>query len=160
MSPDLQGKFINCDFGAANNFASTEATIQFRTLTAMGRTFRAARVRQVVASNLESLGPNHQHAVPPPWLDVLERIPPSEILTRPAPIRHQPVNLKLRRPHRTFVPEPITYIEDELRSAFFKDHPWELARPRIIMELDGKDARYLDWSTGLLQPGIPLTGER
>lgn len=57
------------------------------------------------------------------------------------------------------MPQKIVYEEDELRRTFFKDHPWELARPRIIMELDGKDARYLDWSKGLLQSGFPLTGE-
>jgi len=35
----------------------------------------------------------------------------------------------------------------------------ELARPRVITEFDGKDATRCDWSKGLQQFGVPLTGE-
>jgi small subunit ribosomal protein S23 len=34
-----------------------------------------------------------------------------------------------------------------------------LARPRIVLENDGKDAQKCDWSR-IQQPGRPLTGER
>jgi small subunit ribosomal protein S23 len=64
------------------------------------------------------------------------------------------------RPGNLFKPGRIVYPEDKLRKEFYKDHPWELARPRMIMELDGKDWRYLDWSKGLRQRGMALSGER
>lgn len=59
-----------------------------------------------------------------------------------------------------YKPARIAYPEDQLRKEFYKDHPWELARPRIIMELDGQDYKYLDWSKGLRQRGMALSGER
>ncbi len=65
----------------------------------------------------------------------------------------------MKKPSRTFHPQKIVYEEDELRRVFFKDHPWELARPRMMVELDGKDSRRVDWSRGLRQPGMPLSGE-
>jgi len=46
-----------------------------------------------------------------------------------------------------------------LRKRFFSDHPWELARPRVVLEKDGRDAEHVDWSKGLQQPGRPTTGE-
>ena len=105
--------------------------------------------------------PFHQRrtVAAPPWLAVLESIPPAEILTRPIPVRHQLPDPKMTKPRNIFKPQEITYEEDDLRRRFFRDHPWELARPRVIVEFDGKDARHYDWSRGLRQPGIPLTGE-
>ena len=44
------------------------------------------------------------------------------------------------------MPLEIKYEEDSLRSRFFKDHPWELARPRIMLETDGRDGLRADWS--------------
>ncbi|KAK7707071.1 mitochondrial ribosomal small subunit component [Diaporthe eres] len=126
----------------------------------MGRSFRPQRVYQTAKINLaiprNSKAPR---AVPPVWLKVIERIPPSEILTRPKPIPHRDPNPRQRNPRNIFKPQQITYPEDELRWNFFKDHPWELARPRVVVELDGKDARYVDWSKGLRQRGVPVTGE-
>jgi small subunit ribosomal protein S23 len=57
-----------------------------------------------------------------------------------------------------FVPQPITYEEDQLRKEFYGDHPWELARPRIILEQDGKDGQKCDWNR-IQQTGRPLDGE-
>lgn len=93
-------------------------------------------------------------------MSVVQSIPPSEILVRTSPVQLQAPNPRMHKPKRTFIPQPITYEEDDLRRTFFKDHPWELARPRIITEFDGQDARYVDWSTGLRQPGMQLSGER
>ncbi len=125
----------------------------------MGRQFRAARVYQTAQLNLAiPRRPDHVD-LPPPWLKALETIPPSEVLTRPVPVQHQAPDPRIKKPRRTFRPQKMVYEEDELRRTFFKDHPWELARPRIILELDGKDSRRYDWSRGLLQPGIPLSGE-
>ncbi|KAI1388223.1 mitochondrial ribosomal protein [Hypoxylon trugodes] len=95
----------------------------------------------------------------PIWYKVVESIPPSEILTRPFPPQHKKQNPKARRPSRLFQPQQLVYEEDELRATFYKDHPWELARPRMILEVDGRDALRYDWSKGLRQPGMPLCGE-
>ncbi len=46
-----------------------------------------------------------------------------------------------------------------LRREFFKDHPWELARPRMLLEDDGKDSQKTDWSH-LQQKEKALGGER
>lgn len=126
----------------------------------MGRSFRPQRVYQTAKINL-AIPPNKDslRAVPPVWLKVIERIPPSEILTRPKPIPHRAPNPWQRNQRNIFKPQHITYPEDELRYNFFKDHPWELARPRVVVELDGKDSRYVDWSKGLRQEGVPVTGE-
>lgn len=64
-----------------------------------------------------------------------------------------------RKPSKLFSPVQIRYEEDELRKHFFSDHPWELARPRVVLETNGNQHREADWSTGLIQPGIPLSGE-
>jgi len=127
----------------------------------MARDFRPARVYQTAKSALAVLKPHEvaQHT-PPAWLKVVEANPPTEILTRPIPIQHQPINPKARKPKKLYKPQHIVYEEDQFRKEFFKDHPWELARPRIIMEMDGLDSRRVDWSRGLRQPGLPLTGER
>jgi small subunit ribosomal protein S23 len=58
-----------------------------------------------------------------------------------------------------FQPQRIVYPEDELRTRFFQDHPWELARPRILVESDGKDFMRYDWSK-IQQVGKQLDGER
>jgi small subunit ribosomal protein S23 len=58
-----------------------------------------------------------------------------------------------------FKPLPIDYEEDALRKEFYSDHPWELARPRIVLEGDGKDGQRVDWSR-MQQRGRPLNGER
>lgn len=126
----------------------------------MGRSFRPARVYQTAKTSLaHPLKSYNKSVVPPVWLKVIERIPPSEILTRPKPTPHRDPDLRQRRPKNLFKPQRISFPEDELRRTFFKDHPWELARPRIAVEYDGKDARYFDWSRGLKQPGMQVTGE-
>jgi small subunit ribosomal protein S23 len=117
---------------------------------------RAKRVLQTVAKSFR--GPMPGKEMPPPaWFKALESIPPSEVFTRPVAIRHSISPLKTGN---MFKPSRIAYPEDQLRKEFYKDHPWELARPRIIVELDGKDSRYLDWSKGLRQRGMALSGER
>ncbi|KAI1820907.1 37S ribosomal protein S25 [Xylaria intraflava] len=95
----------------------------------------------------------------PVWYNVVESIPPSEIITRPLPPQHQKLSSKKRKPSRLFQPQKLVYEEDALRRQFYQDHPWELARPRMIIELDGRDAERYDWSRGLRQPGMPLCGE-
>ncbi|KAF1983010.1 hypothetical protein K402DRAFT_396952 [Aulographum hederae CBS 113979] len=57
-----------------------------------------------------------------------------------------------------FKPIAIHFPEDALRNEFYNDHPWELARPRIVLENDGRDAEKWDWSR-IDQPGKALDGE-
>ncbi|KIH90774.1 37S ribosomal protein rsm25 [Sporothrix brasiliensis 5110] len=125
----------------------------------MGRQFRALRVADVVHQHLSSKINSNHRPVAPPWLKAVEKIPPAEVLTRTVPVALQPPNPRLRKPRRTYRPQNITYEEDELRQTFFKDHPWELARPRVVLETDGKDAQRYDWSKGLYQDGLALCGE-
>lgn len=58
-----------------------------------------------------------------------------------------------------FLPTKLQYEEDQLRKTFFSDHPWELARPRVLVETFGHSHAEADWSTGIRQPGLPLSGE-
>lgn len=125
----------------------------------MGRQFRAARVAQTVRKGLGIARTPRLRDSAPPWLHVVEAIPPAEILIRTIPVAHHLPDPHMRKPRRTYRPQRIVYEEDELRQTFFRDHPWELARPRVIVEMDGKDARLYDWSRGLVQPGLPLGGE-
>jgi small subunit ribosomal protein S23 len=125
----------------------------------MGRQIRPARVYQTTTRELQSaLLPSYQKSAPP-WYKVMEAIPPSEILTRPVPVQHRQPNLRVAKPNGIYRPQKIRYEEDHLRDVFYKDHPWELARPRIVLELDGKDAQRCDWGKGLRQPGVQLSGE-
>lgn len=45
------------------------------------------------------------------------------------------------------------------RKQFYKEHPWELARPKVIVEEDGADYVRQDWSR-MEQFAKPLDGER
>ena len=57
-------------------------------------------------------------------------------------------------------PKTIVYPEDRLRRKFYEDHPWELRRPRCLIESSGDGTRRT-WET-LLQKGksiADLTGE-
>jgi small subunit ribosomal protein S23 len=46
-----------------------------------------------------------------------------------------------------------------MRKEFFSDHPWELARPRVVLEDSGNDHSRYDWSA-LEQDGKRVDGER
>ncbi|AET38819.1 mitochondrial 37S ribosomal protein mS23 Ecym_3329 [Eremothecium cymbalariae DBVPG len=50
----------------------------------------------------------------------------------------------------------LYYFEDKLRSLFYKQHPWELSRPKILVENQGDEKH--DWSR-IQQLGKPLDGE-
>jgi small subunit ribosomal protein S23 len=125
----------------------------------MGQQVRPRNVYQAVTAQLNSRVLPKYQVQEPPWYKAMYWIPPSEILTRPVPIRHRKPDPNLTRPRNTFKPQTLSFPEDGLRRVFYKDHPWELARPRMILELDGKDSRHVDWSKGLRQPGMPLSGE-
>ncbi|KAJ5747768.1 uncharacterized protein N7511_009464 [Penicillium nucicola] len=136
----------------------------------------ALRVRQTALNQFASGKINKL----PQWVDVVGDIPPAETLIRTRPQQHQLVQQRLKtidgtskpqvvfqvqekrrkpkKPSRTFMPVELKYEEDQLRSDFFHDHPWELARPRVLLESTGKDFEQYDWSR-IEQPGKRLDGE-
>ncbi|QPC76156.1 hypothetical protein HYE68_006908 [Fusarium pseudograminearum] len=122
-----------------------------------GRQIRPARVFQTVTEELNHNILGKKSVPTPPWYNIMQKVPPAETLVRNVTplIRKNATKVK-----NIFQPRPIKYLEDELRQIFYRDHPWELARPRVILELDGKDYQHCNWSTGLKQPNTPLTGER
>ncbi|KAF9364117.1 mitochondrial ribosomal small subunit component, partial [Mortierella sp. NVP85] len=74
------------------------------------------------------------------------------------PVRSSRTTKHLR--FKTERPRKIVYPEDRLRRRFYEDHPWELRRPRCLIETTG-DGTQRDWSS-LLQKGrsiSDLTGE-
>lgn len=120
----------------------------------MGRyDFRPMRVRQTAKALCDS----KRVASLPQWYHIVGDIPPSETLARP--VLRNPVPKRAKKPSRMFQPLPIRYPEDKLRSDFFGDHPWELARPRLVVEDSGNDAKGYDWSN-IVQRGKQLDGER
>ena len=99
---------------------------------------------------------------PPPWYHVMTDYPPATVLARPLAVQLQDRSRRLKKykkPSKMFIPQQISHPEDKLRKEFFSDHPWELARPRILLENDGKDAERWDWSKAY-EEGRPMDGER
>ncbi|KAJ5172441.1 mitochondrial ribosomal small subunit component [Penicillium capsulatum] len=138
--------------------------------------FTALRVRQTALQQFASGKIKNL----PQWVDVVGEIPPSEVLVRNRPPQHEMVRQRMKtlpgssqpqvvfetqekrrkpkKPSRLFQPVELKYEEDELRTEFFRDHPWELARPRMLVETTGKDFEKYDWSR-IQQPGKRLDGE-
>lgn len=145
----------------------------------MGRyNLTALRVRRTALATTQCGKPGTRQ----PWLDVLADIPPASILVRNQAPSHPVVKQRMRtvpgkskpqleikssasrkqtskKPSRIFQPKEIRYEEDQLRKEFFRDHPWELARPRVVLENDGNDHRRYNWQN-IQQPGKKLDGER
>ncbi len=124
----------------------------------MGRyDFRPSKVHQTATHLINAERISSQ----PSWYNVVGNIPPSQSLVRTQPLQHEQRRSRVRskKPSRMFKPQRITYEEDNLRKNFFKDHPWELARPRMIIEGDGRDSQKTDWRQ-IQQPERALSGER
>jgi small subunit ribosomal protein S23 len=152
----------------------------------MGRlNLTALRVRQRALANFET----ERTKFRPVWLDVTADIPPAQIFTRQQPVQHPltkmraktispPSNSEDQLPSRTaieittikprhtrkrasrvFQPVHIRYEEDEFRKQFYNDHPWELARPRVVLETSGDNSSHRDYSRNVRSPNAPLNGE-
>lgn len=126
----------------------------------MGRhDLRPLRVHQTASQLLAAEGTRSL----PNWHPVVGAIPPAQTLVRTQPLQHNEKGKsrqsKSRKASKLFQPTKIGYEEDALRQAFFGDHPWELARPRLVLENDGRDFEKNDWSA-ISQPGRALNGER
>ncbi|RAL64521.1 hypothetical protein DID88_001995 [Monilinia fructigena] len=142
---------------ACRGAASFEMRITLRFSASMrGLNLKPSRVYQTASALLESQSISQA----PPWYKTIGSVPPSEILTRTQPVQHRESNGRPRtkKASKLFKPQAIVYEEDRIREEFFRDHPWELARPRIVLENDGRDGQRCDWSR-ISQPGRPLTGE-
>lgn len=124
----------------------------------MGNRGRYMKATQLHKTVHQLLAGGHTRDVPI-WYDVLHQIPPTEILVRTRPVQLEEPDTKRRLPRNTYRPQKLIYEEDKLRTRFYQDHPWELARPRLILERHGTEPRHWDWSKGLRQPGLPLCGE-
>src|ERR1043165_7006753 len=80
----------------------------------------------------------------PAWYSAMEKFPPRQNLlrdplqSRKSKKRHWLSNTKShsQKHLKTKVPRPPTihYMEDRLRREFYRDHPYELWRPQILME--------------------------
>jgi small subunit ribosomal protein S23 len=152
----------------------------------MGRlNFTALRIRRRALANLET----QRTKIRPLWLEVAADIPPAQIFTRQQPILHPLTKLRRKtiqappdsdsqapsptvtevtavkhfrtrkKASQIFQPVPIRYEEDELRKQFYSDHPWELARPRVVLETSGDDSSLRDYSRNVRSPNAPLNGE-
>ncbi|CAD6505078.1 BgTH12-00577 [Blumeria graminis f. sp. triticale] len=109
-----------------------------------GINLQPARVHQFTTRLLESKSISQE----PPWYKIIGQFPPGEIMTRTQPVQHQSpkVHPRTRKPSKMFRPQKIEYEEDKLRQEFYRDHPWELARPRIVLENSGNESYEYDWS--------------
>ena len=120
----------------------------------MGRyNFAPLRVR----STAKALNDAKRISGLPLWYQIVGDVPTSETLARP--VLQAPKVKGAKKASKLFKPLPIVYPEDKLRSDFFGDHPWELARPRLVVEDSGNDAKGYDWSK-IQQRGKALDGER
>ncbi|KAF2718197.1 hypothetical protein K431DRAFT_315090 [Polychaeton citri CBS 116435] len=120
----------------------------------MGRLNLAAQRVQQHTTQLIKTG---SLRAPPPWYKAVSQTPPGETLVRPLLQRTQPPSKKpkrnfARKASRVFKPVNLKYEEDALRWEYFNDHPWELARPRVVLENDGRDTNKWDWSHSLAPP--------
>lgn len=52
----------------------------------------------------------------------------------------------------------LHFLEDQLRDVFYHQHPWEFARPKVLVENEGNDNDTCNWSH-MLQLSKPLDGE-
>lgn len=94
----------------------------------------------------------------PVWYQPVLNTPPMADLSRKAAQTHQ--HRSGNRPNDIREIQSIQGgVELKIRTRFFKEHPWELARPRVVVEEDGADYARQDWSR-MEQMGKPLDGER
>lgn len=70
--------------------------------------------------------------------------------TRATTVDKKPTTNKLYKPPQ------LQFVEDQLREVFYKQHPWEFSRAKMLVENEGGES--YDWSH-LLQLGKPLDGE-
>lgn len=118
----------------------------------------------------------------PAWYDVVASVPPKTKFTR-EPKLVNPSNMKKLAELKKFPADSnskgffktranafdkkinnaklykapkLQFVEDQLREVFYKQHPWELSRPKVLVE-NGAEEEF-DWSH-IQQLEKPLDGE-
>lgn len=114
------------------------------------------RPLKVAQTTTQLLQANHLKQQPL-WLPTVSRIPPSSDLSRKPPPKFTKAISRAKK-QKIFQPMRIVYAEDKLRDKFYREHPWELARPVLVLENSGDDHKSYNWSR-LQQHGKQLTGE-
>ncbi|PHH59534.1 hypothetical protein CDD81_2896 [Ophiocordyceps australis] len=122
---------------------------------------RPARVLQLMAQELKTGACMNGYRISPPaWFNAVSAIPPAETMVRTSAYQHRGAcKPSKRKPKNIYRPQTIRHPEDNLRATFFQDHPWELARPRVIVESNGMDHQRRDWSKPLYKSNAPAYGE-
>ncbi|KAF5024247.1 hypothetical protein F66182_3679 [Fusarium sp. NRRL 66182] len=116
-----------------------------------GRQIRPARVLHTVSEEINHNLLGHKSIPTPPWYNIMQSVPPAETIVRNITPRHRAPNPRATKPKHLYRPQRISYLEDSLRTTFYKDHPWELARPRVILESDGKDYHVVQRQMWLME---------
>jgi small subunit ribosomal protein S23 len=110
----------------------------------------------------------------PMWYSAIKNFPPGQSLLRsPLQFREKDLsdhNLRLRRIKKsrsqkhlkTKIPRPqnIYYMSDSLRRDFYRDHPYELIRPQILIEQDDGFMNNEENLLGNLKFPCRVTGEK
>lgn len=116
----------------------------------------------------------------PSWYNIVSAVPPATDLTKkpknlqtnqtPDPVsqlyssrdgifktRVSKTERKQKNNSVSRIPK-FEFLEDQLRDVFYHQHPWELARPKVLVENTGDEHSKCDWSH-MLQLYKPLDGE-
>jgi len=95
----------------------------------------------------------------PIWYQpVLDTPPYSDYSRKPAPQHSSHPDGQKPTDLREFK-QILHPLDVQIREKFYKQHPWELARPKVAVEEDGADYSRYDWSK-ITQVGKQLDGER
>ncbi|KAI8967955.1 mitochondrial ribosomal protein S25 [Mycotypha africana] len=124
---------------------------------------------QIIARHVNNLLKANLLKEPPVWLSAVQAYPPGpsivraknpevnvsgqteieqQLFSKPPPkqrIRYSSKHVRTRAPK----PLPIIYPEDRLRRQFYRDHPFELSRPKVLVE-DEHGINRTDFSKLLL----------
>lgn len=140
---------------------------------------KATQVAQRTQHLLQAAASSRGAHIPEPvWFRVVGQHPPTHQLTQKVvnlqqwqkkakPLAKNPkTGLYVTRHKQKFASSaqhlyrarPLRFFEDKIRSLFYTQHPWELARPKLLVENDGDDAQWQDWSS-IDQPNKKLDGE-
>ncbi|ODV60635.1 mitochondrial 37S ribosomal protein mS23 [Ascoidea rubescens DSM 1968] len=68
-------------------------------------------------------------------------------------------NNKDLKPANLYKPSNLNFLADELRSLFYKQHPWELANPKLVVENANGDDNISTNYSSILNVGKALDGE-
>jgi small subunit ribosomal protein S23 len=111
-----------------------------------------------VAARTKRMLESGRMKVEPVWYRPVVNTPPmADFSRKPAPA-HQG-RIRTKQTDIFELQQVARGPEQHYRRKFYKQHPWELARPRILVEEDGADHVRQDWSR-IEQVGKQLDGER